>query len=88
MCCMRWANANIDKENLALLKQTIHISKEDMEDYNLVMFTHAIYFFKEHASLKKLVLKHFFTSLSNDLSIKDLVMFGNLFSIKFKKPQR
>jgi hypothetical protein len=43
---MRWANANIDKENLALLKQTIHISKEDMEDYNLVMFTHAMDFSK------------------------------------------
>jgi hypothetical protein len=30
----QWANAKIDKKNLALLKQTINISKEDVEDYN------------------------------------------------------
>jgi hypothetical protein len=30
----RWANAKIDKESLALLKQIINILKEDMEDYN------------------------------------------------------
>ncbi len=78
----------IDKENLALLKQNVHISKEDMEDYNLVMFTHAMDFFKECASLKKLIPKHFFTSLLNNLSTKDLVTFGNLLSIEFMKPKR
>jgi len=30
----RWANAKIDKENLTLLKQTINILKEDMENYH------------------------------------------------------
>jgi hypothetical protein len=45
----------IDKESLAILKQTINISKEDMEDYDWVMFTHAMNFFKECASLKKLI---------------------------------
>jgi hypothetical protein len=44
-----------------------------MEDYNLAMFTYAMDFFKEHVSLKKLVLEHFFTSLLSDLSIEDLV---------------
>jgi hypothetical protein len=52
------------------------------------MFTHAMEFFKELASLKKPILEHFFTSLFNDLSIKDLVALGNLLSTKFLKPQR
>jgi hypothetical protein len=44
---------NINKENIALFKHVVHISKEDMKYYNLVMFTHAMDFFKQHASLKK-----------------------------------
>jgi len=60
-----------------------------MEDYNWVMFTHAMDFFKDHMSLKKLIPKHFFTSLFNDLSTKDhLVIVGNLVSTQFMKPQR
>jgi hypothetical protein len=58
-----------------------------MEDYNWVMFTHAMNFFKEHASLKKSILKHFSTSLFNNLSIKDLVTLNNLLSTKFMKPR-
>jgi hypothetical protein len=57
-----------------------------MKDYNLAMFTHAMDFFRERASLKNLVLKHFFTSLFNDLLIDDLVTLGNLLSTKFMKP--
>jgi hypothetical protein len=49
----QWANANIDKESLTLFKQIVNITKEDMEDYHLVMFTHAMDFFQERASLKK-----------------------------------
>jgi hypothetical protein len=41
------------------MKHTAHIFKEDMEDYNLAMFTHAMDFFKELAHFKKLVLKLF-----------------------------
>jgi hypothetical protein len=52
------------------------------------MFTHAMDFFKEHASLKKPILKHFFTSLFNDLSTKDLVTLRNLISINFLKSRR
>jgi hypothetical protein len=44
--------------------------------------------FKEHTSLKKLIPKHFFTSLFNNLLIKDLVTLGNLLSTKFLKPRR
>jgi hypothetical protein len=40
----------------SLLKQTINISKEYMEDYNLAMFAHAMDFFKERVSLKKLII--------------------------------
>jgi hypothetical protein len=29
-----WVNVKIDKESLTLLKQTINITKEDMEDYH------------------------------------------------------
>ncbi len=49
----QWANVKINKENVALFKHVIHIYKEDMKYYNLVMFTHAMDFFKEHVSLKK-----------------------------------
>jgi hypothetical protein len=49
-----------------------------MEDYHEVMSTHAMDFFQERASLKRLVLKHFFTNLLKDLSTKDLVTLGNL----------
>jgi hypothetical protein len=59
-----------------------------MEDYNLMMFTHAMDFFKERASLKKLIPKHFFTSLLIDLLTKDLVTLGNLLSSEFMKPKR
>jgi hypothetical protein len=52
----QWANAKIEKESLIFFKQTIHISKEDMEDYNLVMFTHAMDFFNKCTSLKKSIL--------------------------------
>jgi hypothetical protein len=37
-----------------ITKQSVNISKDDMEDYNFAMFTHAMEFFKERASLKKL----------------------------------
>jgi len=49
-----------------------------MKDYNWAMFTHAKNFFKERASLKKSILKHFFTSLLNNLLIEDLVTLDNL----------
>jgi hypothetical protein len=59
---------NRQKENLALFKHTTNISKEDTKFYNWAKFTHAMDFFKDRASLKNLILKHFFTSLFNDLS--------------------
>jgi len=70
----------MDKNSLFVMKQTMNILKDDMEDYNLAMFTHAMDFFKERVSLKKPIPKHFFTSLLNDLSIEDLVTFRNLLS--------
>jgi hypothetical protein len=48
----QWANVKMDKENLSIMKQFMNISKDDMEDYDLAMFTHAIDFFKEHVRLK------------------------------------
>jgi len=84
----QWVNTKMDKESFSLLKHIIHIFKEDMEDYNLAMFTHAMDFFKESMNLKKHVLEHFFTSLLNNLSREDLVTFGKLFSMEFMKPQR
>jgi hypothetical protein len=67
----------LTKKSLTLFKQTINISKEDMENYHWVMFTHAMNFFQEWASLKKPIPKHFFTSLLKDLLTKDLVTLGN-----------
>jgi hypothetical protein len=77
----------INKESLTLLKQTINITKEDMEDYHLVMFTHAMNFFQEQA-FEKSIPKHFFTSLLKDLSTEDSITLGNLFSIAFMEPNR
>jgi hypothetical protein len=57
-----------------------------MDNYNLAMFTHGMDFFRERASLKKPTPKHFFISLLNNLSTKDLVTLGNLLSTKFMKP--
>jgi hypothetical protein len=34
MATWRWANVNINKKKIALLKQTVNIPKEDMEDYH------------------------------------------------------
>jgi hypothetical protein len=45
----------MDKKNISIMKQNVNISKDDMEDYDLAMFTHAMDFFKEHTSLKKLI---------------------------------
>ncbi len=70
----------IDKESLALLKKIVNISKEYMEDYHLVMFTHVMDFFQERASLKKPILEQFFTSLLQDLMMEELVSLGNLIS--------
>jgi hypothetical protein len=59
-----------------------------MEDYHLAMFTHVMDLFQERASLKKPILEHFFTSLLQDLTMKELVSLGDLLSIKFMRPSR
>jgi hypothetical protein len=56
-------NAKIDKESLALFKETINIPKVDMEDYHCVMFTRAMEFFQDCIISKKRIPEHFFTSL-------------------------
>jgi hypothetical protein len=65
------ANAKIDKISLSILKKFINISKEAMEDYNFGYVYTCNGLFQKCASLKKLILEHFFTSLLNDLSIED-----------------
>jgi hypothetical protein len=54
-------------------------------NYCWVMFTHAMDFFKKRISLKMSIPKHLFTSLLNELLIKDLVTLNNLLSTKFLK---
>jgi hypothetical protein len=76
----QWANAKINKESFCIMRQSVNIYKDDMEDYNLAMFTHVMDFFKERVNLKKLIPKHSFTSLLNDLSIEDLLTLENLLS--------
>jgi hypothetical protein len=44
------------------------------------MFTDAMDFFQQHASLKKPVPKHFFPSLLKNFSTEDLVTLRNLLS--------
>jgi len=70
----------MDKENLFIMRQNVNLSMDDMGDYNLAMFTHAIDIFKTRANLKKSILEHFFTRLLNDLLIEDLLTLGNLLS--------
>jgi hypothetical protein len=55
----QWANVKMDKENLSIMRQSVNIFKDDVEDYKLAVFTHVMDFFKEHANLKKSILKHF-----------------------------
>ncbi len=81
-----WANAKMDKKSLSIMRQTMNFSKDDMEDYNLAMFTHAMDF-KERANLKRPIPEHFFTSLLNDLSTKDLLTLENLLSTQFMNPR-
>jgi len=64
------------------------IKLEDMKYYSWAMFTHVMDFFKECVNLKKSIPEHFFTSLLNDLLIKDLVTLGNFLSTKFMKPRQ
>jgi hypothetical protein len=59
-----------------------------MKDYNLLMFTRDMDFFKERVSLKKLFPKYSFTSLLNNFLIEDVVMLGNLLSTEFMKLQK
>jgi hypothetical protein len=51
-----------------------------MEDYHRAIFKHAMDFFQEWASLKKLIPKLFFTNFLKDLSMEDLVILGNFLS--------
>jgi hypothetical protein len=44
----QWANVKMDQKNLSIMKQSVNISKDDMEDYNLVMFTHAMDFLNDY----------------------------------------
>jgi hypothetical protein len=41
------------QREFSIMNQNVNIAKDDMEDYNLAMFTHAMDFFKKRASLKK-----------------------------------
>jgi hypothetical protein len=71
------------------MRESVNISKDDMEDYNLAMFTHAMDFFKDlqrMCEFKKIDSKAFFISLLNDLSTKDLLTLGNFLSTKFMNP--
>jgi hypothetical protein len=71
-----------------IIKQIINIPKEDMEDYHWAMFIHAMDFFKERTSLKKLILEHFFKKIFNYLLTKDLLTFVKEISINFIKIQK
>jgi len=82
-----WANAKINKESLALLKQIINILKEDMEDYHWAILHMPCIFFFKCTSLKKPIPKHFLINLLNNLSTEDLVTLGNLLLIKSLKPE-
>jgi hypothetical protein len=52
------------------------------------MFKHAMEFLKQHASLKRPLPKHYFTSLLKDLSNEDLVAYVNNITTKFGKPKK
>jgi hypothetical protein len=66
----------MDKENLFIMGRSVNISKDDMEDYNLPMFTHAMNSFKEHLSFKKPILEHFFHKLIEQFVNRKLVNIG------------
>jgi hypothetical protein len=52
-----------------------------VKNYHWVMFRHAMEFVKQHASLKKPLLEHYFTSLLKDLSNENSVALCELLTI-------
>jgi hypothetical protein len=48
-----WVNVKIDKGSLALFKQIVNNSKDDMENYNWTMFTYAMNFFQKIHEFEK-----------------------------------
>jgi hypothetical protein len=52
------------------------------------MFRHMMEFLKQCASLKKQLLKHYFTSLFKDLSNKYLVALCGLLATEIGKPKK
>jgi hypothetical protein len=77
----------VEKENISSCDTQTNY-KHFQGGYGGLQFGYVMDFFKECASLKKPIPKHFFTNFLNDLSIEDLVTLGNLLSIEFMKPRQ
>jgi hypothetical protein len=81
----RSANAKVDKESISIFKQTVNISKEDMEDYNFAMFTHAMDFFRKCVSLRS-QFQSIFYQLTQQFVDKGLGNTWELVIHEFMKP--
>jgi hypothetical protein len=68
-------NVKIDKGSLALFKQIVNISKEDMENYNWAMFIHVMNFFQKTHEFEKVDSITFLHKLIEQFVDKG---FGNL----------
>jgi len=79
-----------DKKTFTLFKQTLKITKEDMEDYHWAMFTHAMDFFQKWASLKKPIPEERKKkkNLLKDALMEDLVTLWNLLLTKYMEHSR
>ncbi len=76
----QWANAKINKKKSYNVQTNYKHYEGGYGRLHWAMFTHAMDFFQEWASLKNMIPKLFFTSLLKDLLTEDLVTLGNLLS--------
>ncbi len=81
------ANAKIDKKKSCIIQINYKHFQRGYEGLYIGQCLHMQWTFSKNVQIwRSQFPKHFFTSLLNNLSIKDLVTFGNLLSTKFMKP--
>ncbi len=82
-----WANAKIDKKVLHY-SNNLYTFPRKIWEITIWQYLHMPWIFSKNGEYKKADPKHFFTNLLSNLLKEDLVMFGNLLSIEFMKPNR
>ncbi len=82
-----WANANMKQQNpyIAKRRPDPKYIKHDIKDYHQKMFKRIMKYLKQHESLKKPFLEHYFINFLKHLSIEDLVTLCELLTTENAK---